>query len=50
MKLIVYITLLIGAATTFAHEGHGDDAQMPLDYVKFPYQAQYPGDDTGFYL
>ncbi|KAI0366658.1 agmatinase [Pilatotrama ljubarskyi] len=29
-----------------AHEGHDDDLQMPLDYVKFPYQAvYYPGDN-----
>lgn len=29
-----------------AHEGHGSD-QMPLGYVKYPYQAVYPGDNTG---
>ncbi|CDO70830.1 hypothetical protein BN946_scf184801.g22 [Trametes cinnabarina] len=29
-----------------AHNGHHDDLQMPLDYVKYPYQAVYhPGDN-----
>lgn len=32
------------ALSVLAHEGHHDD-QMPLEYVKFPYQAAYPGDN-----
>jgi len=35
------------AATVFAHDGHGHDDQMPLGYVKYPYQAVYPGDNEG---
>ena len=27
------------------HDHHKD--QMPLDYVRFPYQATYPGDNSG---
>ena len=30
-----------------AHDGHDHDMQMPLDYVRFPYQAVYPGDNDG---
>jgi agmatinase len=28
------------------HDGH-DENQMPMDYVRYPYQAAYPGDDSG---
>lgn len=45
MKLIVcYLGLL---AVVFAHEHDEHDPQMPLDYVRFPYQAVYPGDNEG---
>ncbi|KAJ3526795.1 hypothetical protein NM688_g8216 [Phlebia brevispora] len=39
------ILLAVGVAV-LAHE-HDDDLQMPLDYVRFPYQAAYPGDNEG---
>lgn len=43
MNAVVYAVLV---ATAFAHSGHNDHAdQMPLDYVKYPYQAVYPGDN-----
>lgn len=35
------------ATCVIAHDGHDHDMQMPLDYVRFPYQAVYPGDDEG---
>ena len=31
------------------HDDHDKD-QMPLDYVRFPYQAMYPGDGSGLLL
>lgn len=34
-------------ATVLAHDGHEHLDQMPLDYVKYPYQAMYPGDNEG---
>ncbi|KAH9841950.1 agmatinase [Rhodofomes roseus] len=33
------------AACVIAHEDHDHDTQLPLDYVRFPYQAAYPGDN-----
>lgn len=40
--------LSLNVALTVAHDGHEHELQMPLDYVKFPYQASYyPGDDEG---
>ena len=45
--LAVYLSLLaVPVALVAAHDGH-DALQMPLGYVKYPYQAVYPGDDTG---
>jgi agmatinase len=41
---IVYGVLV---ATVFAHGSHDHADQMPLDYVKYPYQAIYPGDNEG---
>ena len=32
---------------SLACESHDDSLQMPLDYVRFPYQARYPGDNEG---
>ncbi|TCD64514.1 hypothetical protein EIP91_004010 [Steccherinum ochraceum] len=47
MKAIAILNLVLSAAIVVAHDGHHDDgSQMPLDYVRFPYQAQYPGDNT----
>ncbi|KAI0926652.1 hypothetical protein AcV5_007384 [Taiwanofungus camphoratus] len=37
--------LLLLAVVTVAHEHHDHSMQMPLDYVRFPYQAVYPGDN-----
>ncbi|KAI0051507.1 agmatinase [Auriscalpium vulgare] len=31
-------------AVSFGHDDH-DELQMPLDYVRYPYQATYPGDN-----
>ena len=37
---------LVFAAVGLAHDSHHED-QMPMNYVKYPYQAMYPGDDEG---
>ncbi|KAH9965009.1 agmatinase [Russula dissimulans] len=37
--------LSFGSISVLGHDDHDKD-QMPLDYVRFPYQAVYPGDDT----
>ena len=51
MKTIVFsLSMLTAALLVLAHEHDEHDLQMPLDYVRFPYQAAYPGDDTGAYL
>ena len=49
MKLSATLVFTVALVTvvTFANEGHDHDTQMPLDYVKFPYQAVYPGDNEG---
>lgn len=47
MKYLVLLSLLTSVAIVSSHDGHVDDLQMPLDYVRFPYQARYPGDDEG---
>ena len=39
--------LVLSLATHCVGHGDHDKDQMPLDYVRFPYQAMYPGDDTG---
>lgn len=42
------LALVLAAITLVsAHDDHDHGLQMPLDYVKFPYQAVYPGDDEG---
>lgn len=38
---------ILAALVCAAHDHHHD--QMPLDYVKYPYQAIYPGDGEGIY-
>ncbi|KAI0669145.1 agmatinase [Trametes maxima] len=38
-----FIASILGVAV--AHEGHDHGLQMPLDFVKYPYQAMYPGDN-----
>ena len=35
------------AHVAIAHDGHQHGEQMPLGYVKYPYQAMYPGDNEG---
>ncbi|KAG2144322.1 arginase family-domain-containing protein [Suillus clintonianus] len=35
---------LVFAAVGLAHDHHHED-QIPMNYVKYPYQATYPGDD-----
>lgn len=34
------------AVVSFAHDGHHEE-QIPMNYVKYPYQAMYPGDNEG---
>jgi len=43
-----YTTLfaLVFAVVSSAHDGHHED-QIPMNYVKYPYQAKYPGDNEG---
>ena len=43
-RLLALVSL---AACVIAHDDHDHDTQMPLDYVRFPYQAVYPGDNEG---
>ncbi len=48
MKLAAYFTTLLTlVVVTISHEHDEHDMQMPLDYVRFPYQAAYPGDNEG---
>ena len=44
-KLLPLLVLSLGTSCV-GHDGHDKD-QMPMDYVRFPYQAAYPGDDSG---
>lgn len=44
-KLLPLLLLSLGTSCV-GHDGHDKD-QMPLDYVRYPYQAAYPGDDSG---
>ena len=44
-KLLLLLVLSLGTYCV-GHGGHDED-QMPMDYVRFPYQATYPGDDSG---
>lgn len=48
MARISLITLAsLAASLCAAHDGHEHD-QIPMDYVRFPYQAKlYPGDNDG---
>lgn len=48
MKALTCLVLFTSIVThVCAHDGHDHDTQMPLDYVRFPFQAVYPGDDEG---
>ena len=42
-KTFVLAALFVVASS---HEGHDED-QMPLNYIKYPYQASYHKKDTG---
>ena len=45
---VLYAVVASVVAVVHAHDDHDHDMQMPLDYVKFPYQAKYyPGDNDG---
>ena len=44
-KLLPLLVLSL-ATSCVGHDDHDKD-QMPLDYVRYPYQAAYPGDDSG---
>lgn len=44
------LSVLVAAALACVAVAHGDSEhgeQMPLGYVKYPYQAVYPGDNEG---
>jgi agmatinase len=49
MHFVTAIVCVVLAATVLAHDHHAYDHvdQMPLNYVKYPYQAIYPGDNEG---
>lgn len=48
MKNFAVITCTVFAASSaLAHDGHDHLDQMPLDYVKYPYQAVAPGFTEG---
>lgn len=42
--------LTLSAVTVLGHDGHDHGLQMPMDYVRYPYQAVYPGDNEGIFL
>ncbi|KAI1794772.1 agmatinase [Ganoderma leucocontextum] len=48
MKLLFVSTVLASTvAVVHTHDDHDHDMQIPLDYVKYPYQAMYyPGDNA----
>ncbi|KZT60988.1 agmatinase [Calocera cornea HHB12733] len=47
MQLLLALSVLVARALAAHHDHHHDELedQMPLGYVKFPYQATYPGDN-----
>jgi agmatinase len=47
MQFATTIVCAVLVATVVAHGGHDHADQIPLDYVKYPYQAIYPGDNEG---
>ncbi|KZT30059.1 agmatinase [Neolentinus lepideus HHB14362 ss-1] len=45
-RLLFAVSVATLAILGLAHElDHGHESQIPLDYVKYPYQAVYPGDN-----
>jgi agmatinase len=48
--LISVVPCFVLIISTIAHN-HDHQQQMPLDYVKYPYQASYyPGDGEGTWM
>lgn len=47
MRYIALLAFLTSASLVDSHDGHDHDIQMPMDYVRFPFQATYPGDNEG---
>ena len=47
MQFTFVIVCAILAVTASAHDSHEHVDQMPMNYVKYPYQAVYPGDNEG---
>ncbi|KAI0248279.1 agmatinase [Lactifluus subvellereus] len=46
LKLTLLGLFVLSLGTSCAgHDGHDED-QMPLEYVRYPYQATYPGDNS----
>lgn len=45
-QLYVFVAAAL-ASVAIAHDDHEHGGQMPLGYVKYPYQAMYPGDNEG---
>ncbi len=45
MKRFIPFALFISLSTSVVAHDHSN--QMPLDYVKYPYQAVYPGVNEG---
>jgi agmatinase len=43
--LLCLFVLSFGMACA-GHDDHDED-QIPMGYVRFPYQATYPGDNSG---
>lgn len=46
MKSFIAIAIFV-ASSALAHASHDNADQMPLDYVKYPYQAVAPGFTEG---
>ena len=46
LKLTLFSLFVLSLGTScVGHDGHDED-QMPLGYVRYPYQATYPGDGS----
>ena len=48
LTLLGLLVMSHGMSCVGHDDNHDHDKdQMPLDYVRFPYQATYPGDNSG---
>lgn len=47
LQFSTVVVCAILAGGVLSHDGHDHADQMPLGYVKYPYQAAYPGDNEG---